>query len=232
MWCVRTSTSTRTPTTPWPCDLDALVPELLRRPLDGSVVGHRGDDDLPLPPVPHSDGHGDDRDATDQIDRLPAGPVQEQRLVDGEVGGHAPRPWRAAQRWRATWPRSASRPWRRSPRRRSCEPHRGPGRRHDVEVLEAAHAISPQGAVDDLVALGQLALDHLDPGAVQQCRPRAAGARACGPAVARPCAPCSPARPRRATWDRPNPGSPPSGTRSCSRPTPAPRPWWPPRPQA
>ena len=72
--------------------LEALVPQLVGRALYGRIVRHRGDKNLPLSPVPYTDRHGDDRDATNQVDRLPAGAVQEQGLVNGEAGGHAPRP--------------------------------------------------------------------------------------------------------------------------------------------
>ena len=45
---------------------------------------------LPDAPVPHPEGHRDDRNAADEVERLPTGGVQEEALVDGQVRGDAP----------------------------------------------------------------------------------------------------------------------------------------------
>ena len=85
MWWFRTSTPIRTPTTPCPWTLAHSSFEPLGRSLHRRVVGRRRHPDLALAPVPHTEGHGRHRHATHKIDRLPAGRVQEQRLVDREV---------------------------------------------------------------------------------------------------------------------------------------------------
>ncbi len=68
--------------------LGALGVDAFGGPGEGPGVGRRGVLDLALAPVPHVHRDGVDGDPTDQFDRLPADGVEDQLLVDGEVGQH------------------------------------------------------------------------------------------------------------------------------------------------
>ena len=196
------TTSTRTPTTPCPCTLPHSARSTWAGLVHGGVVGVRGQRDGAPPPVPHPDRDRHHGHAAHQVERLPAGGVQQERLVDREVRGDAACLGRGRRDGQRLGALAASRPG--CPVRaaagsvvaRSRQPHRGP-RQHDrVEVLEAPHPVAPQGAVDHLVALRRAPGSRRRSVAPCSSSPASCCAHVlAGQLARRPCAPCSPARP-------------------------------------
>ena len=183
-----------------PVHLEALVPELVGRALDRRIVRDRRDVISPCPQF-HTPT-GTETTETPQTRSTGSQPApcrsSASSMDSSEVTPRAREGGGAAARDSAPPSISALAsiaPIARGPAPAHVSRTVGAGAAH-VEILEATHAIAPQGAVDDLVARRKLALHDLDPGAVQGVADRVARGPACGPAGARPCAPCSPARPR------------------------------------
>ena len=243
MWCVRTDTSTRTPTTPCPCTLPHSPRSRRAAWSTAALWASEASEMAPLPQF-HTPT-GTDTTATPQTRSSGSHPAACSRSASStERSEVMPRSLDGRRRrWPGTGRPGASRPgrpgWGGAPASApaaGAHDSRTVGRGSDdrVEVLEAPHPVAPQGAVDDLVALRRA------PGSttsmrrpVQLVAGQLLRARACGPAGATAmCAllTCSTSAGPVSSPSRP--WSPPCSTRSCSRPRPGPRPGPPPPPPA
>ena len=154
--------------------LEALVPQLVRRAFYRRIVRHRGDEISPCPQF-HTPT-GTETTETPQtrstgsqpaLCRSKASSMERPEVTPrAREGGGATANDLAPLSISALASIAGAAPG--LTRSLSCSVSRtvGRGEAH-VEVLEAPHAVAPQGAVDDLVTLRKLAIGDLDPGAVQ-----------------------------------------------------------------